>query len=109
MLLSCQTRMLNKRTNKGVKIFMPRLNENCKIICHEPDWTPNNYDLSFNPSDIPSNIPRENSSSLQKRLAGLMPVSKRIHINLSTEELTENNDLKLHTNLMINNREVDLL
>lgn len=89
-------------------IFLPR-DTNCKIICHEPDWTPNNYDLSFNPSTIPSNIQTESSDSLQKRLQKLMPLSKRIHINLETSELTENNDFKIHTCLRINNKDVDLL
>ena len=88
---------------------MPRKNTECKIIRHEPDWTPNNYDIAFDPSKIPSNIQTENSSSLQKRLQKLMPTSKRIHINLSTQELTEKNDLRLHTNLRINKKEVNLL
>lgn len=87
---------------------MPR-NTNCKIIHHEPDWTPNNYEISFNPSDIPSNIQTETSDSLQKTLQKLMPASKRIHINLSTKEMTENNDLKLHTGLKINNKEIEFL
>ena len=88
---------------------MPRLNENCKIIRHEPDWTPNNYEISFNPSDIPSNIQTETSDSLQKKLQKLMPATKKININLETKELTENNDFKLHTGLKINNKEIEFL
>ena len=89
-------------------IFLPR-NPNCKIIRHEPDWTPNNYEISFNPSDIPSNIQTETSDSLQKRLQKLMPATKRIHINLETKELTENNDFKLHTGFKINQKEIEFL
>lgn len=88
---------------------MPQRNTNCKIIRNEPDWTPNNYDISFNPSHIPSNISTESADSLQKRLQKLMPLSKRIHVNLETEELTEKNDFKIHTCLRINNKDVDLL
>lgn len=88
---------------------MPRRTSECKIIRHEPNWTPNNYDISFNPTDIPSNIPTETSDSLQKKLQKLMPASKRIHINLETKELTENNDFKLHTNLRINGKEIEFL
>ena len=89
-------------------IFVPR-NPNCKIIRHDPDWTPNNFDISFNPSQIPSNIKTESTDSLQKRLQKLLPATKRIHINLYTEELDENNDLKLHTSLRINKKEVEFI
>lgn len=88
-------------------ILLPR--KNCKIIRQDPDWTPNNYDISFNPSQIPSNIQTENTDSLQKKLSKLLPVTKRIHINLSTEDLDENNDLKIHTGLRINNKEVEFI
>lgn len=84
-------------------------NHNCKIIRHEPDWTPNNYDITFNPSQIPSNIKTESSDSLQKRLQKLMPLSTRIHVNLDTGELSENNDFKIHSNLRINGKDVNLL
>ena len=90
-----------------VGLFMPRNDNNCKIIRNEPDWTPNNYEISFNPSDIPSNIKTETSDSLQKKLQRLLPTSKRIHIMLSSKEMTENNDLKIHTGLRINNKEVN--
>lgn len=89
-------------------IFLPR-NANCKIIRHEPDWTPNNYDISFNPSQIPSNIQTESADSLQKRLQKLMPLSTRIHVNLSTEEMSEKNDLEIHTCLRIKGKDVKLL
>lgn len=89
-------------------ILLPR-NRNCKIIRHEPDWTPNNYEISFNPSDIPSNIQTESSDSLQKRLQKLMPLSTRIHINLDAGELSEKNDLEIHTSLRIKGKDVNLL
>lgn len=89
-------------------ISLPR-NRNCKIIRHEPDWTPNNYDISFNPSQIPSNIITESTDSLQKRLKKLMPLSTRIHVNLETSELSEKNDLEIHTCLRIKGKDVKLL
>lgn len=85
------------------------LKNSCKIIRHEPDWTPNNYDITFNPQDIPSNIPRETSDTLHKRLQKVMPLTKRVHINLFTTGMTENNDLKIHTSLKINNKEVEMI
>ena len=85
------------------------LNIKCKIIHHEPDWTPNNYDITFNPQSIPSNIKKETSDTLHQRLQKTMPLTKRIHINLFTTEMTENNDLKIHTHLKINNKEVKMI
>ena len=89
-------------------IFLPR-NRNCKIIGHEHDWTPNNYDISFNPTQIPSNIQTESADSLQKRLQKLMPLSTRIHVNLATSELSEKNDIEMHSCLRINGKDVNLL
>lgn len=83
--------------------------DNCKIIHNEPDWTPNNYDIQFDPSDIPSNIPSETANSLQVRLQKLMPLSKRIHINLSTSSMSEKNDFKIHSRLKINKKEVEFI
>lgn len=84
-------------------------NDNCKIIRNEPDWTPNNYDISFKPSQIPKNIPTETADNLQKRLQKLMPTSKRIHINLFSSEMSEKNDFKIHAKLKINNKEVKFI
>ena len=80
----------------------------CKIRT-DPNWTPNNYEISFNPNKIPTNIKTENNSSLQKRLQKLLPTSKKIHIKLQTEQLTEHNDFKIHTQLKIANKEVKFL
>ena len=87
---------------------MPK-DPNCKIIHHEPNWTPNNYEINFDPTMIPSNIKTESSDSLQKRLQKLMPLSSRIHVNLSTDTFSEKNDLEIHTSLKINGKEVNLL
>ena len=32
------------------------MDNRCKRFLHEPDWTPNNYDIYINPSEIPANI-----------------------------------------------------
>lgn len=80
--------------------------DNCKRFRSEPDWTPNNYDITFDPSTIPSNIQTETANNLQRRLEKLMPSSKRIHINIFTEDFTENNDIKLVGGLKISGKEV---
>ncbi len=84
------------------------VNKNCKHFRHEPYMTPNNYDIYFNPDEIPTNIKRENVPNLIKRLQKLMPISKKIHVNLTTdaEQITESNTFQLFTNLKINNKTV---
>lgn len=73
--------------------------------------TPNNYDLSFSPSEIPSNIKRENASSLKQRLQKIMPTSKIIHINYDEEHetVTEHNKCNISTKMLLNNKEVKFL
>lgn len=81
----------------------------CKIFLHEPYMTPNNYDIYFDYAGIPSNIPIENADKLTKRLQKLMPLSKKIHLNLDPESLARKNSIHLLTKLKINNKEVKIL
>ncbi len=86
------------------------VNKHCKHFRHEPYMTPNNYDLYFNPAEIPVNIPRENTPNLINRLQKVMPLSKKIHVNLETDSKEyDSNTVSISTRLKINNREVDFL
>lgn len=84
---------------------------NCLYFRHEPDHTPNNYDITINPLEIPPNIPCENIPNLEKRLGKLMPLSKRIHLNSSTDPaaLTKQNAFNLNTKLKINQKVVKFI
>lgn len=87
------------------------VNKHCKHFRHEPYMTPNNYDLYFNPSEIPANIKRENTPNLIRRLQKLMPLSKYLHVNLGTdpEAITESNTVSINTKLKINGKEVKFI
>ena len=87
------------------------VNKHCKHFRHEPYMTPNNYDLYFDPEQIPVNIPRENVPNLTNRLQKLIPPSKKIHINLTTnpETISESNTFTLSTKMKINKKEVKFL
>ena len=74
----------------------------CKYFHHEPYYTPNNYDLFFDYSSIPVNIPVEKSHDLRNRLQKLMPVTKIIHLNMDSELFEEDNNVHLHTKLKLN-------
>lgn len=78
----------------------------CKYFRHEPYMTPNNYDISFNPNDIPSNIQPETAVNLQKRLQKLMPLTKYIHLMLDSGQTSYANHLDVTTKMKINNKEV---
>ena len=87
------------------------VDKHCKHFRHEPYMTPNNYDLYFDPHEIPPNIPRENLPNLTNKLQKLLPVSKKIHINLTTnpETISKSNTFNISTKLKINNREVKFI
>ena len=87
------------------------VNKHCKHFRHEPYMTPNNYDIYVDPEQIPVNIPRENVPNLTNRLQKLIPLSKKIHINLTTnpETITESNTFTISTKMKINNHEVKFL
>lgn len=78
-----------------------------KYFRNEPFMTPNNYNLIFNESEIPSNIPRENGHNLEKRLQKLMPLTKFIHLDFKTNALKSNNNITISSHLKINNTRVD--
>ena len=87
------------------------VNKHCKHFRHEPYMTPNNYDLYFNPNEIPANIKRENAHNLVNRLQKLMPLSKILHVNFNTnpESITESNTISINTNVIINRKEVEFI
>ena len=87
------------------------VNKHCKHFRHEPYMTPNNYDIYFDPSQIPVNIPRENVPNFTNRLQKLMSLTKKIHVNLitSSETVGESNSFNIHTKLKINNHEVKFI
>ena len=82
------------------------VSDDCKIIRHDPGWTPNDYEITFDPGDIPVNIPVDNNGELEKRLQKLMPLSKRIHIVLETKSKKESNDYNIGTDLKIKGKGV---
>lgn len=81
----------------------------CKYFLNEPYMTPNNYDIDFNPNNIPSNIQPETAVNLQKRLQKLMPLTKYIHLMLNSEQTSYTNHLNITTKMRINNKEVKFI
>ena len=87
---------------------LPKYAGPCKHFHQEPYYTPNNYDLQFDPNSIPSNIPVELANTLQNRLQKLMPLTKIIHLDLGKEQFNQENFVMMHTKIMMNKHEVKL-
>lgn len=80
--------------------------ENCKYMRAKYNYTPNDYDLYFDYSDIPSNINLEDSASLTNRLQGLMPLTKVIHLHLNEMDRNHAQEISVSTALTIKNRKI---
>lgn len=76
-------------------------NKNCKYFHHDPYMTPNNFDLYFDHSKIPSNIIQESPHNLLKRLQRTLPLTKILHLNLQSEQDTHLNCVNIHTKAKI--------
>ena len=87
---------------------LPKYEGECKHFHQEPYYTPNNYDLPFDPNQIPSNIPVELANTLQNRLQKLMPLTKIIHLDIGKEQFNQENFAMMHTKIMMNKHEVKL-
>ena len=71
---------------------------NCKYFHSDPYLTPNNFDFYFDYNSIPSNIDIDSPSDLVKKLQRVMPLSKRIHLNLESKTNPQYNQFNLHSN-----------
>ncbi len=81
----------------------------CKKFHSEPYMTPNNFDLHFDISKVPSNILMESASNLQDRLQKLMPLSKYIHLDLDVDTVNQSNQISIVSSLSINGKGVKFL
>lgn len=75
--------------------------DDCKKLRSEPYDNPNNYDIEFDVTQIPVNIPVENGRNLEKRLQKLMPLGKIIHVSQDNSTRPGGNGLKIGTYLNI--------
>ena len=74
----------------------------CKYARGKYNMTPNDYDFTFNFSEIPSNIAMESADNLSARLQDLMPLSKVLHLNLETRPDSYMEKIMIISNNIIN-------
>lgn len=77
------------------------LKENCKYARGKYNITPNDYDLYFDYTNIPPNIPLESASSLYLRLQKLMPLTKILHLHFGTHKKEPVNNIYVNTSLKL--------
>lgn len=86
----------------------PEYEGECKHFHQEPYYTPNNYDITFDPNGIPSNISVELANTLESRLQKLMPLTKIIHLDIGHNQFDQTNVAVMHTKVTMNKHEVKL-
>ena len=78
-----------------------KINRKCKYFHHDPYMTPNNFDLYFDYNSIPMNIDVGATYDLNKRLQRVMPLSKKIHLNLENRESSQSNGFNINTRIRL--------
>lgn len=73
----------------------------CKYARGKYNITPNDYDFSFDYTEIPSNIDVEDAANLSARLQNLMPLTKVLHLNLDTKPASDLEMVTIHSNAKI--------
>lgn len=82
----------------------------CKYARGKYNITPNDYDFSFDYTEIPSNINMEDVANLSARLQNLMPLTKVLHLNLETRPTSDLENITIHSNakITVNNQTLEL-
>ena len=80
---------------------------NCKYMRTRHNYTPNDYDLYFETSSIPSNIHYTNTIELSKIMKQYTPLSKKIHLNFRVMNKNSNVHVSLNTSLRVDRKEVE--
>lgn len=83
--------------------------KNCKYMRTKYNYTPNDYDLSFDFQDIPSNISLDDVVSLNHTIAEVTPLGKKIHLNLNTTSREYEGYINVRTSLTVNGRSIKII
>lgn len=73
----------------------------CNYMRTKYNWTPSDYDIHFDLSDVPRNISIGDSVGLENLLETCTPLTRKLHLNLSTMEKEATNEYEIGTGLEI--------
>ena len=82
-------------------------NNVCKYMRTKFNYSPNDYELYFNKTDIPLNINYNGSIELSKIMRQYTPLSKKVHLNFNALDKKTTAHLSLSTRLRVNGEEVE--
>ncbi len=78
---------------------------NCKYMKAD-NYTPSDYDIMFDVSEIPSNIEERGSMDLVKSIHQSTPLTRRVHLNLRSHDEAINCNTSITTQLNVNGRRI---
>lgn len=73
----------------------------CKKMKTKYNYTPNDYEISFDHSLIPSNIDVHNAGELSLQLQSRSPLGKVIHVILEEKNTDIANTIEIYNNLSL--------
>ena len=73
-----------------------------KYARDDPDWTPNNYDITINKDNIREDLPIPTIIELNKEVKELIPLTKKVHIILEDDNQYFTPILRFTTSLYTN-------
>ena len=73
----------------------------CNYMRTKYNWTPSDYDVYFDITDIPKNINLNSSVALEDLLTAYTPLTRKLHLNLSTMEEDWENEYQITTTLEV--------
>lgn len=83
-------------------------NENCKYARGKYNMTPNDYDIYFDYTNIPSNINLESASNLYLQLQELMPLTQVIHLHFGTHKKEPVNNIQITTSMTLRTKKENI-
>lgn len=73
----------------------------CNYMKTKYNYTPSDYDIYFDVTDIPKNIDIGSSVGLEDLLTVYTPLTRKLHLNLSTMDKDLSNEYEVCTGLEI--------
>lgn len=84
---------------------------NCKYMRTKYNYTPNDYELSFDTRELPSNIDLQNAKELTLQLQSRSPLGNVIHICLNEKNENIDNICEIYNtvNISFDNKNLELI
>lgn len=84
---------------------------NCKYMRSKYNYTPNDYELSFDTRELPSNIDLQNAKELTLQLQSRSPLGKVIHLCLNEKNENIDNIYEIYNtvNIVFDEKKIEVI